>query len=133
MSDDVRRMTTDEEREQLRMAKELGGLCAVCGRTLGEGERVYIRRVAIGTRLFGDPSRPGTSVFAEAPVGAECAPPDLVAEGSECNPMPCVGCGRHVIHAVKHPRRRQVACSLRCRRSAGGASWARRAAAARRR
>ena len=127
MSDNVRRLTTDDERERLRVAKDLGGLCAVCGRTLGERERVYIRRVVIGTRLFGDPRGSGSSVFAESPVGAECAPPGLVTGDGGRDPAPCVGCGRHVSHAVRRPRRGRVACSLLCRRSAATMSrtrWA---------
>ncbi len=48
MSDDVRRLTTEEQRERLHLARQRGGLCAACGRVLSDGEPVYVERFVIG-------------------------------------------------------------------------------------
>ena len=66
MSADVRRLTTDEERERLYAARHRGGMCAVCGRALNDGEPVFWEQFAVG-RVGGITHRP------QAPVASECA------------------------------------------------------------
>jgi hypothetical protein len=44
MSDDRRRLETEEQAERFFRARRRGGECAACGRGLGEVEPVYIER-----------------------------------------------------------------------------------------
>ena len=48
MSGYLRQLTTDEQRAWLYEARRRGGLCALCGRALAEGEPVYVDRVVVG-------------------------------------------------------------------------------------
>ena len=66
MSDDQRRLTTEEQRTLLHAARNRGGLCAACGRTLSTDEPVYIERVMIREVV-------GSEITLQAPLGVECA------------------------------------------------------------
>ena len=83
MSDDVRRVTTEEQRERLYTAKRLGEHCAACGRPLGVDEPSYVELFMVTRR-----------VPAEAPVGAECASTAFLEELGWRAPERCIGCGR---------------------------------------
>jgi hypothetical protein len=48
MSDDPRRLTTEEQRERLYAARYRGSMCAACGRTLDPGEPVYWEQFTVG-------------------------------------------------------------------------------------
>jgi hypothetical protein len=107
MSSEPRRLTTEEHRERLYAARYRGGLCALCGRTLDEGEPVYWERFAIG-KDGGVISRP------QAPVASECASQWLVDEKRDEAPEPCAGCDRPVFYAQPSPARRRAVCSTSC-------------------
>jgi hypothetical protein len=47
MSDDPRRLVTHEQWERLHVARKRGGLCAACGKTLADGETVYVEQLVI--------------------------------------------------------------------------------------
>ena len=114
MSDDPRRLTTDEERERAHAARRYGGLCAWCGRMLTEREPVYVEQFMGGTRqLVGLNTQP-FPVYMLVPVGTECASPDFLAETGGQEPTPCAGCGRGVYYRTVRPNRQRALCSRRC-------------------
>jgi hypothetical protein len=102
VSDDLRRLTTEEQREQLFTARRRGGMCAACGRVLSADEPAYIERFVVG----------GT--WAAAPVGVECASPELLQQVAGQEPERCAGCGRGVYYRMASSRRRQALCSRAC-------------------
>jgi hypothetical protein len=115
VSDETRRLTT-AERERVYTAKEQGGLCAACGRGLSSDDSVYIARFWVGMKLFGDPEKLGSRVFAEAPVGVECVSPVFRGETERRDPDLCVGCGRRVYYQAPRASRHRALCSTRCGR-----------------
>jgi hypothetical protein len=96
-------------------ARRQGGLCAWCGKRLDDGETVYIEQFLTGER----PSeRQGTGAhrsIASAPVGIECASPELLEQTEGQAPEPCAHCGRGVFYREARARRQQTSCSGRCR------------------
>ena len=106
MTDDARRVLTEEEKAVAQAARARGGMCALCGRALGADEPVWIERVD----AYG-----GGGAYWRGPVGRECASPAFVSETEGTMPVPCAGCGRGVYARYAHPRSRAVTCSRRCR------------------
>ena len=116
MSDDPRRLTTDEQRAWFSAARERGGLCAACGRVLGEGEPVYIDQVLVDRKPFAAPGagwRLGTTLR-DVPLGSECASPAFLARTKGQEPEGCAHCGRPVYYEVAREGRRRATCSHRC-------------------
>jgi hypothetical protein len=119
---DPRRLTTDERRERFAVAHERGGLCAACGRSLDEGEPVYVGPLVI------DIARPvgervgGYRATMVAPVGVECASPALLAQAEGREPGQCAGCSRPVYYAANRPGRHVASCSRYCRNRAAAAT-----------
>ena len=114
MSDDRRRLVTHEQWEQFHEARKNGGRCAACGRPLDDGETVYVEQLVIDI-----PRPPGQYVgarrgVAQAPVGAECASPELLARTDGCEPERCAGCGRPMYYAARKATRTRAACSRLC-------------------
>ena len=107
MSAAPRRLVTEEQRERLYAARYRGGLCALCGRALDEGEPIYWEHFVVG-RVGGITQHP------QVPVGAECASRWLLEENADERPDPCAGCGRPVYYAVASANRRRAVCSQRC-------------------
>jgi hypothetical protein len=124
VSDDVLQVTTEEQREQLHAARNHGGSCARCSRTLGDGETVYFESFLVDTRKLRARSETGSATISRAPVGIECASPELLEQTEGQAPAPCVGCGRGVYYGAGHSRRHRALCSRRC---AGRANIAKRA------
>src|SRR5688500_3524009 len=95
-------------------ARRQGDLCAWCGKRLDDGETVYIEQFLTGER----PSeRQGTGAhrsIASAPVGSECASPELLKQTEGQTPEPCALCGRGVFYREARSRRQQTICSRRC-------------------
>jgi hypothetical protein len=112
---DPRRLTTEEERERLYAARYGGGLCAVCGEAVDDDAPVYWERFAIG-KVGGLVNHP------QAPVGAECASPQLLTEKAHEKPERCAGCGRPVYYAVMSRARHRAVCSTRCQMRASRAA-----------
>jgi hypothetical protein len=102
LSDDLRRLTTEERREQLYTARRYGGMCASCGRVLSADETVYIERFA------------GGGTWAEGPVGVECASPELLHQVAGQEPERCAGCGRGVYYRGASTKRQRALCSRYC-------------------
>jgi hypothetical protein len=107
MSDDPRRLTTEDERERLYAARYSGGLCSVCGRILDGDEPVYWERVNVGTAG-------GYTNHPHAPVGGECVLPGFLEEMEGRTPEPCAGCGRPVYYRGPRRGRHLALCSKRC-------------------
>ncbi len=107
MTDDPRRVLTEEERARIQEAKRSGRLCALCGRGIDEGETVWLEWIAIHGE-YGGVSR------WRAPVGAECASPAFRTATEGEQPERCAGCGRGVYYRTADPRRRRATCSKRC-------------------
>ena len=107
MSGDPRRLTMEEERERLYTTRYRGGLCALCGRTLGEGEPVFWESFAVG-RVGGITHHP------RAPVASERASARLRREQEHEDPERCGGCGRPVYYATASTKRHRAVCSQRC-------------------
>jgi hypothetical protein len=110
------RLTTDEARERFAAAGDRGGLCAVCGRTLGAEEPVYIAQVLVQRKPL---PAAGTGwsthpVLRDAPLGRECVAPALLARLERQEPDPCVRCGRPVYYEIDRAGRQQAMCSKRC-------------------
>jgi hypothetical protein len=114
MSGDPRRLTTDEQRERLHSARRAGGLCAACGRTLGDGESVYVEQFMLDRRWTPESYVGSHGSYALAPVGAECASPELLHRTEGVEPERCAGCWRGVYYSSANPARRQAICSRRC-------------------
>jgi hypothetical protein len=103
MSDEARHITTAEQRTWLYAARERGGLCAACGRPLGDDEPVYVERFI----LNGKDLVPG-------PVGAECALPQSLRDAIGQDPERCIGCERPMYYRVSGQSRQRAVCSKRC-------------------
>jgi hypothetical protein len=114
MSDGVRQITTEEQREQLHDARNRGGRCAACGRDLADDETVYIEKFMVDTRKLVDRGRTGTASSAQGPVGIECASSELLEEAEGKTPERCAGCGRPVVYGAASARRQRALCSKRC-------------------
>jgi hypothetical protein len=107
VSDDVRRITTEEQRERFYLARKQGGQCVACSRALGADETVYVERFEAGPLA-------GRLVYATAPVGAECVSPWFLDEMEGQEPERCAGCGRGVYYRRPSARRHQALCSRVC-------------------
>jgi hypothetical protein len=116
MSDDPRRLTTDEQRERAQIARRRGGLCAWCGRTLAEDEAVYVERVKVNWKPYTGAStrRSRGTVHWDLPVGAECASPGFLRRVAAREPERCAACGRPMHYAVIRATRRRATCSGLC-------------------
>jgi hypothetical protein len=110
----VRRLTTDEQRERLQRAKTSRGLCAACGRALGDDEPVYIERVVVGTKRFAGSRARYHTTYVQAPVGIECASPEFLSELGGREPERCAGCGRGVFYRKARGNRHRALCSRYC-------------------
>ncbi len=109
MTDDARRVLTDEERVRAQLARVYGLVCGACGRALVEDETVWIERIGVGPTYSGR-----GAIYWRAPVCAACASPAFRAATEATEPERCAGCGRGVYYQVRHPRRRLALCSKRC-------------------
>jgi hypothetical protein len=114
VSDHVRRLTTEEQRERFHTARRRGGLCAACGRPLRDGEPVYIERFMTGVARRARPTGVAHPVYVLGPVGVECASPDFLYEMLGRAPERCAWCERGVYYRATDPRRRRVLCSRGC-------------------
>jgi hypothetical protein len=114
VSNEQLRLTTEEERERLHAARRQGGLCAACGRELGAGETVYRERIAIVIDRSVGVGMSHYSTVAQAPVGVECASPELLRHVEGTEPERCAGCGRGVYYRSRSSTRRQAICSKLC-------------------
>jgi hypothetical protein len=110
VSDDARRVLTEEERARIQAARRNGDTCGRCGRTLGEGETIWVTRIAVRGEY-------GGVTHWRAPVGVECIAPTARAATAGAEPERCAGCGRGIYEAMLSPgpRPRRVLCSQRCR------------------
>ena len=110
---DLRQLTA-EARGRVDEAKKHGDLCAGCGRGLDADEPVYVARVWVGTKLFGDPSSVASRIVVEAPFGVECVSTGFRVETDGVEPERCDGCGRSMYYEASGPRSRRALCSARC-------------------
>jgi hypothetical protein len=117
MSDGLHRVSTTEERDRFNAARSRGGLCAACGRTLGEDEPVYIGSVLLDRAAFGGPGVrwERDAVPRDAPLGVECASPSFLARMERREPERCQYCDRPVYYAKDRPGRQRASCSTRCK------------------
>jgi hypothetical protein len=115
VSDDPRRLVTREQWERLHVARNHGGLGAACGRTLADGETVYVERLVVDIPRPPDQQAGGYRTYVKAPVGVECASPALLARVDGCEPERCVGCTRPMYYAAKNANLTRAVCSRRCR------------------
>ena len=105
---------TPQQVELMHATRRHGGRCAWCGRGLDDGELVYVDAFKIGERRL---RRDGPAIHrtaAHAPVGAECASPELLDETAGQAPETCAGCGRGVYYRSSRGDRRRAVCSRRC-------------------
>ena len=107
MSDGVRRVLTEEERARVHAAKARGETCAGCGRALAPDEPVWWESFAAADR--------GARARLWAPVGRECASPELLRETMGTEPGWCRACGRGVYSRAISRGRDPVLCSRLCR------------------
>ena len=126
MSDNVRQIMTEEQRERLHEARNHGGMCAACGKALADYETVYVERFVVDTRKLRARSETGSRSSAQAPVGIECASSELIQETEGQTPERCAGCGRGVFYRAASSKRHRALCSKRC---GGRATAARRSGA----
>jgi hypothetical protein len=124
VSDQPRQVTTAEERERFNAAKAKGGLCAACGRVLGVSEPVYIGQMLMDRNAFASSGvRWGQALGRrDAPLGAECVSPELLAWLERRTPERCAACGRPVYYAKVRAQRRRAICSYACRNRADRAA-----------
>jgi hypothetical protein len=105
MTSDPLRIVTEAQRERLHAARNQGGQCAGCGRALAADETVYIERFTV---VEVSPS------YVHAPVGVECASPELLQKAKDDEPERCAGCGRPVYYRVMRRGRHRALCSRPC-------------------
>ena len=105
---------TDQQIDRMHMARRVGGFCTWCGRQLNDGETVYIDQFLTGERRLRPDGLVAYRSIANAPVGAECASPELLEEIAGQAPERCAGCGRGVYYRVVRAIRRRALCSRRC-------------------
>ncbi len=124
MSDEPRRVVTQEALDRLHLARRRGGQCAACGKALHPREPVYweplvvdIDRSALGLRHY--------TTTLEAPVATECVSATFRSAMSGQPAERCAGCGRGVYYRAPNPRRQRPACCQRCRGRASVAERAR--------
>jgi hypothetical protein len=103
-----------EQVERMHVARHQGGRCAWCGREFRVDEPVYIDLFLIRERR----RRPDEPVIhqttAYAPVGAECASPELLEATAGRAPKPCANCGRGVYSRMPRRQPQRSVCSRRC-------------------
>ena len=109
MSDDARRVLSEEERARARLAKAYALVCGSCGKPLAEGETVWMQRLGVGPTYSGR-----GAIYWRAPVCRACASPALRAETEGAEPERCAGCGRGVHYASGAHRGRVALCSRTC-------------------
>ena len=109
MSDDARRVLTEEERALARIAKAYGLTCGSCGKPLAEGETVWIERLGVAPASSGR-----GAIYWRAPVCGACASPALRVETEGVEPERCAGCGRGVHYGSQARRSRLALCSRTC-------------------
>ena len=114
VSEERLRVVTEEQRERLRAARRTGGMCAACGKTLGDDEVAYLERFLLGARVLSGSHVVTYASDAYAPVGAECASAAFLEQTAGTEPERCAGCGRGVHYRAVRPTRRQALCSKRC-------------------
>src|SRR4051812_7800560 len=114
MSVSKRWARTDKQIALLNTAKIRGNLCGWCGRTLGDGETVYVELVEVGTRSLKAANLVTRRATTQVPVGVECASPELLERTRGQTPEPCVTCGRGVIYRRISSRRSRTTCSRDC-------------------
>jgi hypothetical protein len=97
-----RHLATEEQRERFYAARQRGGLCAACGRTLAVGEPAFLEWFILDR-----------TTYEAGPVGVECASPEALEEAESQEPAQCGGCGRPMYRgAYNLPPQR--ACSRYC-------------------
>src|SRR4051794_18664163 len=89
---------TDEQIALMHTARLRGGQCGWCGRALNDGEPVYFEQILVGTRRIRQDGPVKHRSMAYAPVGIECASPELLAQTTGQTPDRCATCGRGVIY-----------------------------------
>lgn len=109
MTDEARRLLTEEERVRIQAARVRGGVCAICGRELGADEPVWIQRLALRAEH-------GRAMTWWVPAGVECAAPAFRRATIEKQPEPCGTCGRGIYYEVETRPRRVALCSRACSR-----------------
>jgi hypothetical protein len=114
MPNDLRRLTTEAEREWLHLARRRGGLCAACWRPLGDDEPVCWERFMVDIDRSAMTGLGHYATILEAPVGTECASSDFLREVEGQDPERCAGCGRQVYYRTPRALRRRALCSRRC-------------------
>jgi hypothetical protein len=106
---------TQERLDRLDLSWTAGGLCGWCGRPLDAAETVYVDRFTVVAPDLVRPSSMRGRDRMLAPVGIECATPELLAAVAGREPEPCVSCGRGVLYRQANGNRVRVTCSRRCR------------------
>jgi len=114
VSEERLRVVTEEQRERLRAARRSGGMCAACGKTLGDDEVAYLERFLLGVRVLSGSHVVTYASDAYAPVGAECASAAFLEQTAGTEPERCARCGRGMYDQRRRSPRRQAFCSKRC-------------------
>ena len=109
MSDDARRVLSEEERARAQAARQRGETCGACGRALGDGEPVWMERVEVGPAYRGC-----GAIYWSTPVCGACASPAFRAATEGTAPERCAVCGRGVHYRSGAHSRRLALCSKRC-------------------
>ena len=109
MTDDARRVLTEEEKALARIAKAYGLVCGSCAKPLAEGETVWMQRLGVGPTYSGR-----GAIYWRAPVCDACASPAFRAATEETEPGRCAGCGRGVYYQADRRRRGLALCSRTC-------------------
>ena len=104
---------TDEQIALMQQAKRRAAVCGWCGRSFNLHEQIYLDRFLVGIRR----DRQGVAVSrsaAYAPVGAECASPETLAQSERQEHESCARCYRRVYDRSPRAERSQALCSRRC-------------------
>jgi hypothetical protein len=113
-ADSERWARTDSQIEQVLLAPEQGGFCGWCSRVFGPDYAAYYDRFLIGEAQHSTHGAVTHRTILFAPVGIECASPELIAETAGRTPAPCAQCSRGVFYLHARSHRQWVTCSRRC-------------------
>jgi hypothetical protein len=113
-ADSERWARSDSQIEQVLLAREQGGFCGWCSRVFGPDDAAYYGRFLIGEAQHVADGTTTHRTVLNAPVGVECASPELIAETPGQNPARCEQCSRGVFYLHARAHRQRTTCSRRC-------------------
>jgi hypothetical protein len=116
VADDLRWVRTVAQTALMHEARAYGARCGWCGRGFQVPEPLCIERFRTGEMRHRRDGPVTHRTISQAPVGQECASPELLHQLDRLTPDTCVNCGRAVYYRLPQWRQRVPCCSRLCSR-----------------